>query len=188
LIGEDKYNSTHKTTNDNKRTATMTFRVRRDIMEKLRHNAKIRGISLNMLINQIFKDYADWYMFESKIGMIPLSKPILIELFKDLRKDEVIDIATNIGKIAIYNIAIFMNVKMDIDSFMAWFEARMKNSSIGVSHIVHDKIHSYTIKHDICFNWSLYHKALLEVIFGELYKKEVDIQTSEASFTIHIEK
>jgi hypothetical protein len=178
----------HKTTIDNKRTVTMTFRVTRDTMEKLRHNAKSRGISLNMFINQIFKNYADWYMFESKIGMIPISKPVLIELFKYLRKDEVIDIATNIGKIAIYDIAIFMNAKMDMDSFMTWFESRMRNSSIGVFHLVHDGIHTYTIKHDICLNWSLYQKVLLKVIFGDLYKKEVDIQISETSFTVHLEK
>jgi hypothetical protein len=188
LIGADNLNTTYKTTKDNKRTVTMTFRVKEDIMEKLRHNAKSRGISLNMLINQIFKNYADWYMFESKIGMIPLSKPILFELFKDLRKDEVIDIATNIGKIAICDIAIFMNAKMDMDSFMTWFESRMRNSSIGISHLVRARTHTYTIKHDICFNWSLYHKVLLEVIFGELYKKDVDIQISETSFTIHLEK
>ena len=64
----------------------------------------------------------------------------------------------------------------------------MRNSSIGVYHLVHARTHTYTIKHDICFNWSLYHKVLLEVIFRELYKKDVDIQTSETSFTIHLEK
>jgi hypothetical protein len=157
-------------------------------MERLRRNAKNRGISLNMLVNQIFKNYVDWYMFESKIGMIPLSKPLFKELFKDLRKDEVIDIAANSGKNSIYDIASFMKAKMDIDSFMEWFESRMRNSSIGVFHTSNDVVHTYTIKHDICLNWSLYHKVLLELIFGEVFKKKVDIQISETSFTVIIEK
>ena len=184
----DSYNAMHNTTEENKRTITMTFRISKDVMEKLRHKAKEKGISSNMLVNQIFKNYVNWYKFEPKIGMIPLSKPIVISLFRDLRKDEIIDIATNNGKNAVYDIAVFMNAKVDIDSFLSWLESRMRNSSIHVSHIVKGTVHTYTFKHDICLNWSLYHKIILELIFGDVFKKTIDIQTAETSFTWQLEK
>jgi hypothetical protein len=166
----------------------MTFRIDTNIMDKLRIEAKNREISLNMLVNQIIKSFVDWYVFEPKIGIIPISKPVVIELFKNLKKDEIIDIATKIGKNAIYDIALFMKSRIDMDSFLEWFEARMKNSSMHISHIVNGRTHTYTMKHDICLNWSLYNKTILDLIFDEIYRKRVDISISEGSFTITFEK
>ena len=44
------------------------------------------------------------------------------------------------------------------------------------------------MKHDVCLNWSLYHKTILELIFDEIFKKSVDISISEGSFAITFEK
>lgn len=173
---------------NDKRTITMTFRIEENIIKKLRIEAKDRGISLNILVNQVFKNFVDWYMFESKVGMIPISKPVVIELFRELRKEQILDIATRVGRNAIYDITLFMKMKVDIDSFLALFEARMKNSSMSVSHIINGNHHTYTMKHDICVNWSLYHKTILELIFDEIFRKNIDIQISETAFTIGFEK
>jgi hypothetical protein len=42
--------------------------------------------------------------------------------------------ALNIGKSTVHDIALFMKNKMDLDSFMSWFEIRMKRSSDGMTH------------------------------------------------------
>jgi hypothetical protein len=181
-------NTEYDSVYNNKRTTTMTFRIDKSIMDKLRVEANNRGISLNMLVNQIIKNFVDWYMFEPKIGMIPLSKPVVIELFRNLKEEEVLHIATGIGKNAIYDIALFMKTRIDMDLFLEWFESRMKNSSMHISHIVNGHTHTYTMKHDICLNWSLYYKTILDLIFYEIFKKRVDINISEGSFTITFEK
>lgn len=81
-LPDAKYDST----NNNKRTITMTFRIDEKIMNKLQIEAKNREISLNMLVNQIIKNFVDWFMFEPKVGMIPISKPVVVELFRDCKK------------------------------------------------------------------------------------------------------
>lgn len=174
--------------NDSKRTITMTFRIKKNIMETLRRDAKNRGISLNMYVNQIFKNFTDWYAFEQKVGMIPLSKPVVLDIFRNLKKEEVLDIATRIGKNEIYDIALFMRSKVDMDSFLEWIESRMKNSSMNVSHSIRGNTHIYAMKHDVCLNWSLYHKTILELIFNEIIGKEVHINITETTFTIEFEK
>jgi hypothetical protein len=55
---------------------------------------------------------------EPKIGMIPISKPVVIELFRYLTKEEISNIASSIGKSAIYDITLFMKSKVDIDTFL----------------------------------------------------------------------
>ena len=58
-------------------------------------------------------------MYGPKVGMIPIAKPIVMELVKKMSKEEIIHMAPNIGKSAVHDIALFMKNKMDLDSFMS---------------------------------------------------------------------
>lgn len=73
-----------------------------------------------------------------------------------------------------------MKGKIDLDSFLSWFENRMKNSSIQVSHTFDraSRTHTYVIKHDICENWSLYLKQIIEYVFNNVFRKKIEISTS----------
>lgn len=51
------------------RTTTMTFRVCVNLIGKLREEAENREISLNALVNQIFKRYVEWDSYEPKVGI-----------------------------------------------------------------------------------------------------------------------
>jgi hypothetical protein len=168
------------------KSETLTFRIDRDNVKKLRSEAETQGISLNSLINQILKSFLEWHIFEPKVGMVPLSKPVVEELFTKMSKEQIIDIATRVGKNEVENAAMFMKGgKMDLDSFLSWFETRMKNSSIQMSHVFDekDRTYNYIIKHDICENWSLYFKEIVLYIFNELFGKRVDITTSHTMLT-----
>jgi len=65
-------------------------------------------------------------MYVPIVGMVPIAKPIAMELFKKMSKEEIICMALNIGKSVVHNIALFMKNKMDLDWFMLCFEIRMK--------------------------------------------------------------
>ncbi|MGN6708315.1 MAG: toxin-antitoxin system HicB family antitoxin, partial [Candidatus Nitrosocosmicus sp.] len=51
---------------DDNKTDPMTFRIEKDIIEKLRQGAKSKGITLNTFINQIIRNFLDWHIFEPK--------------------------------------------------------------------------------------------------------------------------
>ena len=78
-----------------------------------------REISLNTLVNQIFKHFVEWDVFESKVGMIPIARPIVVELFEKMTEDEIIDVAKRIGKNTVRDIALFMKNKVEIYSFLS---------------------------------------------------------------------
>ena len=157
-----------------KKTDTMTFRIDEDVLNKLRTESEHRETSLNTFVNQIFKRYVEWDMFESKVGMVPIAKPIIVELFGKMTKEEIIDMANRIGKNVVHDIALFMKGDIDLNSFISWFEARMKASSIEINHNIKGSNHTFIIKHDLGENWSLYHKTVLDLIFREVLDKKVD--------------
>jgi hypothetical protein len=159
----------------------MTFRIDESIMNKLRNESEQREVSLNTLVNQILKRYVEWDLYEPKVGMIPLAKPIVVEMFQKMNEDEIVDIARRIGKNAVKDIALFMKGKIDVNSFLSWFESRMKTSSVELNHMIENDSHTYIMKHDLGENWSFYHKNLLELIFNEILGKSIDINISNTT-------
>jgi hypothetical protein len=84
--------------NGTKKTVTMTFRIDENVIAKLRNEADNREISLNTLANQIFKRFVEWGLFEPKLGLIPVPKPILVELFENMSEERLLDMANRIGR------------------------------------------------------------------------------------------
>jgi hypothetical protein len=51
-------------------------------------------------VNHILKRYSEWDMYiENRAGIIPLTKPVAFELFKRLNKEEVMNLALEVGSI-----------------------------------------------------------------------------------------
>ncbi len=170
-------------------TVTMTFRIDESIMDVLRSESEKREVSLNTMVNQILRRYTEWDMYEPKVGMIPIARPLVSALFESLDEKEIIEIACKVGKNAVHDIALFMKSRMDLQSFLSWFEMRIKTSSIEFSHNrLANGRHTYVIKHDLGYNWSLYHKTLLEQIFNEMLERRIDITITPTTMTLVFEE
>jgi hypothetical protein len=95
--------------------------------------------------------------------------------------------AQDVGKNVVYDISLFMKNRMDIESFLSWFEARMKSSLIEMNHSDQNGTHIYTLKHDLGRNWSLYHKIILELMFHEIFGKNINIEISNTTIRFKFE-
>ncbi|MCV0411245.1 hypothetical protein [Nitrosopumilus sp.] len=175
-------------TEQKKKTETMSFRLDSQILDKLRTESESQGVSLNILANKIFSRYVDWGMFEPKVGMVPIAKPIVTALFQKLSEQETVDLAKQIGKSIVSDIATFMKGSLDLDSFVSWFITRMKISDFELNHTIKNSTHSYIIKHDLGYNWSLYHKTVLELIFNDAFEKRIDFKIKDRMTELTFEK
>lgn len=175
-------------TNQKKKTDTMSFRLDSEILDKIRKESESQGISLNVLANKIFSRYVDWDMFEPKVGMVPIAKPIVSALFEKLSEQETVELAKQIGQSIVSDIATFMKGSMDIDSFVSWFVTRMKISDFEINHTVKNSKHTYIIKHDLGYNWSLYHKTVLELIFNDVLERKIDFEIKDRMMELSFEK
>lgn len=171
-----------------KKTETMSFRIDSQILDKLRTESESQGISLNVLANKIFSRYVDWDMFEPKVGMVPIARPIVTALFQKLSEQETVELAKKIGKSIVSDIATFMKGSLDIDSFVSWFVTRMKISDFEMNHTVRNSTHRYIIKHDLGYNWSLYHKTVLELIFNDVFEKKINFEIKDRMMELFFDK
>ena len=168
-------------------TTTITFRINSDVMCRINAKAEQEDISLNTLINQILKRYSEWDMYEGKVGMVPVNRPVIKMLFEGLGKEEIVKMSREVAKNEVYNIALFMRgkSKLDADSFISWFLSRMKNcSEITENKETHNK--TYILKHGLGENWSLYHKTVLDSIFTDYLQTPIQISITDSTiiFTV----
>jgi hypothetical protein len=172
-----------------RRTITMTFRIEEGTMDLLRVESENREVSLNTLVNQILRRYVEWDMYEAKVGMLPIAKPVVSALFGEISKDQVEELAKKVGKNAVHDIALFMKSRMDLPSFLSWFEMRMKSSSIEFSrNRLANGTNTYVMRHDLGYNWSLYHKTLLELIFNEVLQKRIDVKITPTTIILSFDE
>jgi hypothetical protein len=164
-----------------KKTATITFRFDTDLIGKLQREAKNHQVNTNTLSTQAIKRFLEWDIYQPRIGLVSLNKPVFVKIFNKLKESEIISLA-KIGKDEIRDTAIFAKGEMDVISFMSWFEMQMLNSSVQVSHMNDEGEHTFVMKHELGKNWSLYHKNILEGIFEELFHKKILVKHDKSMF------
>jgi hypothetical protein len=176
------------TDSKNIKTSSMAFDLDESIIDKLHAEIESQEITLNTYVIQIIRRFLEWDRFEPKSDIIPISKPVVMELFGNRSKEEIMDLARRIGKNAIQNTAAaFMKDTgsdgrklLDLNSFLSWLESEMNNYSTEIRHIVTDNgsHHTYILKHGAGGNYSLYYQTVLESIFDGALKKHIDITAS----------
>jgi len=169
---------------DSKRTKPLTFRIETKVLEKIREEGGNNQISVSNFINKILKRYIEWDSFEPKVGMIPIPKLLVEKLFEKRSKQEIIDLAINVGKNELEDILLFMNKKMDWILFLNWFEMRLQDSSIEIVHTTKENKHTFIMKHGMGYNWSLYHKTIFELISKENSKNPIEIKYNSRILSI----
>lgn len=133
--------------------------------------------SLNTSVNQILKSYVQWDTFEPQAGIMPLAKPVMAQLLAYISKDDITNLAKNVAKSAVQDIMLVMKGKIDLDSFLSWFETLMQKSFIEINHTVenNDNNHRYIVKHNLGENWALLISNLLQIIFNDLLGIRIEI-------------
>jgi hypothetical protein len=69
-------------------------------------------------------------------------------------------------------------------SFLSWLDARMRHSSVEISHNVEGSSHTYILKHDLGENYSLFQKTVLESIFNDVLGKRIDCSFSDTILSL----
>ncbi len=170
------------------KSITKSFRLDEEIISKIDRSARSNNTSLNAEINNILRKYVEWGMLASKVGMIPIARPILSEIFQNIMtKEQVIDLA-NVGKNVIRETAHFMKGNLTLESFLSWLKTSMEHCC-EVNYAIENNspLIKIIFKHDLGQNWSIYHKIILDYIFHEILgKNKTQIEATGAALILYL--
>ena len=154
-------------------TETITLRLEKKILDKLRKESEQNQTSLNTLANQIFRQHIDWHSKASKAGYVPLQKPVIIKLLDRLSEEDVIRVAEEVSKDMFKDVMLLLRDENDLVSTLNLIETWVRVSGFPYKLEVDDdkEVYSYVIQHDLGKKFSLLLATRARVILERLEKQ-----------------
>jgi hypothetical protein len=154
-------------------TETITLRLEKKILTKLRRESEQNQTSLNTLANQIFRQHIDWHSKASKAGYVPLQKPVIIKLLDRLSEEDVIRAAEDVSKDMFKDVLLLLRDENDLVSTSNVIETWVRVSGFPYKLEVDEEkeVYSYVIQHDMGKKFSLLLATRARVILERLGKQ-----------------
>jgi hypothetical protein len=148
-----------KLTKDKRKKTTegVTFRIPSHTLSELREESDKKQVSLNILVNQVFKDYLDWHRYASQGRSIDYPRNVMSRVFDKLTLEELSEIAVDIAKKNFVDLALLrgeVTISFYLDTIQKW----LRISALPYKHEVNDNVHNFIIEHRMGKNFSFFLK------------------------------
>jgi hypothetical protein len=173
--------------NPKHKSESITFRLDSIILNKLRHEAQQKEVSVNTLVSQIIKQHADWHSNAAKAGFIPERKVFLMKLLDRLPEQDITSLAEYVAKSSNKDLVLLLKSKYNIESALEFIESWIRISAYTYRHEVNGTIHLYIIQHDMGRKWSIYLAELYRHLFEELETKKVDFDITDNTLSFVVD-
>jgi hypothetical protein len=157
------------------KTETVTFRFPSYLIDELRMDAELQGISLNNYAAKIFSNHIQWERYERKVGLLPMTEAFLREVLSQLTDEQIVNLAQRLEKQKFTNILAFMKNSHEVDDFVEVIRAWLTVSWMQQNIEVRDGKYYFKIQHSLGSKWSLYVKTLLSELSYDILGRKADI-------------
>ncbi|MGQ0638369.1 MAG: hypothetical protein ACT4N1_03275 [Nitrososphaerota archaeon] len=165
----------------------VSFRIEKDILDKLKFEANETSISLNTLINQVLRLYCDWYSLAPKSGTIPYLKSMIRDMIEEIDVDRLNILAKTAAVRDFKSIVLMFKNGFNIHSWIEVFDLWLRISGISHRHEIDGQSHLFTIQHGMGKKFSMFEKELLYNIFRLLdYTPSIEITESTIVLKVNL--
>jgi hypothetical protein len=158
------------------KTETVTFRLQSSLIDELRMDAELEGVSLNNYVAKIFSNHIQWERYERKVGLLPMTEAFLREVLSQLTDEQIVNLAQRLEKQKFTNILAFMKNSHDVEDFVEVMRAWLTVSWMQQNIEVRDGKYYFKIQHSLGTKWSLYVKTLISELSYDILGRKSDIR------------
>lgn len=160
-------------TKSRKSTKTASFRIDDSLLDALLAESNSKQVSLNTLVNQVLREYIEWYANAPKVGYMIVRKSLISAILERFNDDDIRQLARITAKQS-REINLLFASEYSIDSALKIIEYKMRMSGYIYRKEIHDDYYTYIIEHGLGPKWSLY--------LAELFASEFQEVDHEAEF------
>jgi hypothetical protein len=150
-----------------KTTEGVTFRIPSNTLSELRQESNKKQVSLNILVNQIFKDHLDWHRYASQGRSIDFPRSVMSRIFDKLTQEELSEIAVAVAKKNFVDLALLRG-EVTISFYLDTIENWLRVSALPYKHEVNGNVHNFIIEHRMGKNFSFFLKEYNSNILNTL--------------------
>ncbi|TLX80037.1 MAG: hypothetical protein E6L05_00615 [Thaumarchaeota archaeon] len=136
-------------------------------MDKLKASAKIEGLPLNAMINQILIEYLQWDMTATKAGWIVVLSDVLKRMMNELDEKTLYKIAVATAD-STKDVRLMMTGDDTIDGFFSILRNRLRKSGISYVESSEKGMIKFIIHHNMGKKWSFFYKIQHERMLQNL--------------------
>ncbi len=155
------------------KTETITFRLPSALIEELRGDAEMEGVSINSYASKIFSNHVQWERYERKVGLLPMTEAFLKEVLAQLSDEQVVNLAQKLEKQKFKNILAFMKDSPNVADFVELIRTWLNVSWMQQNVEMHSGDYRFKIQHGLGNKWSLYIKTLITELAQDVLGKGV---------------
>lgn len=167
------------------KTESITLRVEKKVLDKLRDEASREMKSVNVLGNQILKFYVNWHSVAVDAGFIYIDKKNLSRIADKLTEEEIDQILDGYFENEFVGRLKMLTGDTKLDRFLKMMEGWMFGSGLRYRHMTNNGIHTYVIQHDMGKNAAYYIKTYFKRSLQ--FMKAKDVQVRSTNDTLWVE-
>jgi len=158
-------------------TESLTLRIDKGLLDKLRKESEQKMVSINSLTNQIIKSYIKWYSPAQRAGIMFVPKCLLIPLINNLAEYQILNIADEFRKSGYEETLLMMSKEYSLPVILDLFDSWLNVSNMQFDRESSENSLKYIINHGMGKKWSLF----LEKVFWYMVK---DLEITGATFDV----
>jgi len=168
------------------RTVPKSFRVDEPALKAMEKDAETQNISLNTLVNQIFKQYSEYDRFARKINTVKLSSSTFRGLLSSLDTEKLIEVAKASGSGVPQALATAKSGRVDMKSLLDHMRYLATYAHLcEMSETVDPQGENISLIHDFGLNWSIFLVHYLTAMFGLIgVTPKIEMSDRSVSLTI----
>ena len=164
----------------------ISFRIDGSCLDKLHVEAKQNNVALNVLVNQIIKQYLEWHLPCIKSGTMPLLKSVVREILNRVDDDVLSSAGVKIATTEFRQMIMMFRNEFTLPAWIQIFEDWMKMSGFQFTHEIENNSHHIIVRHDMGKKFSFFTKELLKNIFDQFnVKTNFEITDNVVSILIY---
>lgn len=145
-----------KPAKEEKMTHSITFRVERRVLDKLREEADRKMKSVNTLGNQILKFYVNWHSPAVDAGFVYIDKKNLSRIFDKLTEEEIDQILDDYFETEFVGRLKMITGTTELKGLLTSMEGWLSGSGLHYRHMEYNQKQLYVVQHDAGKNTAYY--------------------------------
>jgi hypothetical protein len=171
-----------------RQTESLTLRLDKGLLDKLRKESEQKMVSINSLANQIISSYIKWYSPAQRAGITFVPKSVLIPIIDSLAEYQIANIAEEFRKNGYEETLLMMSNEYSLSVILDLFDSWLSVSNMQFNREASENSLKYIINHGMGKKWSLFLEKVFWYIVKDLgiTKAGFDVRDSSVTFKINL--
>ena len=171
-----------------RQTESLTLRLDKGLLDKLRKESEQKMVSINSLTNQIISSYIKLYSPAQRAGITFIPKSVLIPIIDSLAEYQIANIAEVFRKNGYEETLLMMSKDYSLSVILDLFDSWLNVSNMQFDRVSGENSLTYIINHGIGKKWSLFVEKVFWYIVKDLgiTGATFDVRDSSVSFKINL--